>query len=264
MIFFVLLLALCCPIAREAACSPDTKGLTAGAQKSLFYEQYLMKYYPRALVVRSHFLAEISPADVDRLLDDVVTIFKTDPVAYFVNDSSRSKIGIYWETVVDQLSLISEFIKKAYVDLETNKIFLLEPLLFGVGCSQFNCTFVRDAKNLKTPMKLLLAFMKEKRYSGYVRFYATYFDYLVKLFNEGVLFKNLPQAQRYQHELEFVMTKLRGTEFERKYEDPLKVCKELMIILQEQVLAANDDEDADDAVVGDRADNSFDKPTRSA
>lgn len=216
-------------------------------EKKSFYSSYLAKFYPRALVIRGNFLAKMSIQNLDKALDDIVDIFKKNPSFYFTDDTAHLKIGFYWEAVVDQLSLISEFLKKAYIDLNTQEIFLLEPLLFGVGSSHINCNFLRRLdKKKKPPMKALLVYLREKRLSGFVRFYATYFDYLVKLFNEGVLFKDLKQAQRYQHQLEFVMTKLRNTEFERSYDDAFKVYKELLNILQAQVTRQEQEDNDDD------------------
>lgn len=214
-------------------------------EKETFYESYLAKYYPRALVIRGQFLAHMTPEGVDRILDEVVTIFKTNAAFYFFDDVNRVQIGFHLEVVIDQLSLISEFLKKAYVDLETNELFLLEPLKFGMGSSRLNCTFLREAKKNKKPMKLLLTFLREKRLTAVARFYATYFDFLIKLFNEGVLFLNEAQAKRYQHELEFVMTKLKGSEFERTYQEPFNVCKDLLTILQTRI--SNDAKDDFDA-----------------
>lgn len=230
-------------------------------QKKTFYDNYLTKYYPRALVIRGQFLAKTTPEGVDRILEDIVKIFKYDPALYFFDDVSRVKIGFHWEVIVDQLSLISEFLKKAYVDLETNELFLLEKLLFGVGSSHLNCTFLREAKGYKKPMKQLLAFMREKRLTAVVRFYATYFDYLNRLFMEGVLFEDLRQAQRYQHELEFVMTKLRGTDFERTYQEPLNVTKQLMTILQARKASAVDDDDREDFSDGHDPQAAYRKPS---
>lgn len=219
-------------------------------QRSLFYEEYLEKYFPRALVIRGHFLANMSPQKINNTLEDIVTLLKTNTAFYFSNKTDHVKIGFYWEAIVDQISLISEFLKKAYVDLNTKTIFLLEPLMFGIGSSQMNCSFVRNSKTPLAPMKQLLVFMKENRLESTGKFYATYFDFLVQLFNEGILFKDLPAAQRYLHELEFVMTKLRGTAFERQYQEPLNVCKELFAILQANIASleedAEDDQEEDD------------------
>lgn len=218
---------------------------TPADEKCTFYEDYLTKYYPKALVIRSNFLANMSPTMLDAALDEIVKILKKETALYFVDhcDVNRIQVGFYWEAIVDQISLMSEFLKKAYVDLITEKTFLLEPLLFGAGSSHLNCNFLRKHKE-KGLAKPLLGYFKENRLSAYVRFYATYFDFLNKLFNEGILFQDVKQAQRYMHELEFVMTKLRGTEFERQYEDALKVCKELVTILQTNLaaMAAHDAE----------------------
>ena len=226
-------------------------------QRSLFYEEYLEKYFPRALVIRGRFLANMSPQKINQTLEDIVMLLKTDTAFYFVNETDRVKIGFYWEAIVDQISLISEFLKKAYVDLNTKTVFLLEPLMFGIGSAQMNCSFVRNAKTPLAPMKQLLVFMRENRLESIGKFYATYFDFLVKLFNEGILFKDLQQSQIYLHELEFVMTKLRGTTLERQYQEPLNVCKELFAILQANIAAIEEEGDEFD----DQEDNDEHHPT---
>lgn len=223
----------------------ELKKFPAG-HRSLFYEEYLTRYFPKALVIRGRFLANMDPQKINQSIEDIVTLLKTDPAFYFANETDRIKIGFYWEAIVDQISLISEFLKKAYVDLNTKEVFLLEPLMFGIGSSQMNCSFIRNAKAALTPMKQLLVFMKENRLESIGKFYATYFDFLVKLFNEGILFKDLPAAQRYLHELNFVMTKLRGTSFDRQYQEPLNTCKDLLALLQANIAALDEDEGQDD------------------
>lgn len=215
-------------------------------QSSLFYEEYLATYLPKALVIRGYFLANMDPQGINQAIEDIVTLLKTDPAFYFTNETDRVKIGFYWEAIVDQISLISEFLKKAYVDIATKKVFLLEPLMVGIGSSQINCSFIRNAKKPLAPMKQLLVFMKENRLESTGKFYATYFDFLVKLFNEGILFKDLPAAQRYLHELNFVMTKLRGTPFDRQYQEPLNTCKDLLALLQAHIATLDEDNGQDD------------------
>lgn len=213
-------------------------------QRSLFYEEYLAKYFPRALVIRGRFLANMTPQQINQTLEDIVSLLKTDTAFYFTNKPDRVKIGFYWEAIVDQISLISEFLQKAHVDLQTQTVFLIKPLMFGIGSSLMNCSFLR--KTPLPPMKQLLVYMKENRLESTGKFYATYFDFVVKLFNEGILFKDLLPAQRYFHELEFVMTKLRGTPFDRQYQEPLNVCKELLAILQANIAAIEEEDDFED------------------
>ncbi|MBM3886911.1 hypothetical protein FJ364_03175 [Candidatus Dependentiae bacterium] len=220
-------------------------------EKATFHEQYLAKYFPRALVIRGRFLAKMKPSDIDQALDDIVNIFKVEPGFYFANESELVKIWLYLEVVVGQLSIMSEFLKKAYIDRKNEEVFLTEPLLFGVGSSHLNCTFLRTRSATKglgiSPRDQLIPYLREMRFTGIDRFYATYFDYLKKLFNQAILFQDQRLAQKYQHELEFVMTKLRGTSFERLYQDPLNVGKELLSILQSRVTQDHDeDDDLDD------------------
>ncbi len=224
------------------------------AEKATFHEQYLAKYFPRALVIRGRFFVKMTPDEIDLALDDIVKIFKVEPGFYFSNDAERVKIWLYLEVVIGQLSLMSEFLKKAYIDQQTQEIFLYEPLRFGVGSSRINCTFLRSPQKpgrKSLPQKPLMTYLREKRLTAIDRFYATYFDYLKKLFNQAILLQDVAQAQKYQHELKFVMGKLQGTGLERMYQDPLNVGNELLMILQGQI--AMDHEDLDDDDYGDDA-----------
>jgi hypothetical protein len=221
----------------------------APAEKITFHEQYLAKYFPRALVVRGRFLANMRPDEIDLALDDIVKIFKVEPGFYFSNDAERVKIWLYLEVVIGQFSLISEFLKKAFVDQQKQEIFLYNPLRFGIGSSRINCTFLRSyqkQESKKLQHKQLITYLHEKRLTAVDRFYATYFDYLKKIFNQAVLLQDVAQAQKYQRELKFVIDKLQGTAFERMYQDPFNLGNELLTILQAQIAMDHEDLDDDD------------------
>jgi hypothetical protein len=229
----------------EAASAAGSIFAVGNNKKDMFYEGYIEQYFPRALVIRSQFLANMPLQDLDQALDDLVTVFKTNPEFYFSNDVARIKIGFYWESVVDQLSLVSEFLKKAYYDPRKQEIFLLEPLRFGMGSTQMNCTFLRASKKQVFGAKPLITVLADRRLTAIGRFYATYFDYTIKLFNEAILFKEVMEAQRYLRDLEFIVTKLSKTEFERMYQEPIKTCRDLLSILQSHLASLYVDDNAE-------------------
>ncbi|MCB9493410.1 MAG: hypothetical protein H6679_03985 [Epsilonproteobacteria bacterium] len=83
------------------------------------------------------------------------------------------------------------------------------------------------------------------------RFYALCFDYLIKLFNEGIMFKDTIMANKYQAELNYVMGKLRGSSFESDYQEALKTCRELYQLLELHLGVDKDEEEFINMLFGD-------------
>ena len=198
-----------------------------------FQSDYLEKYYPKAYVIRESFFACMTPDQLDAALAAVVAILTEKPWYYFADKQDAIKIGTYWEHIVDQCSLISEFLKKARVDLTTNNVFLPETLKSDLSGNYFGSSYLQPGK--KKLEKGLLLYFKEKNKTAVWDFYALCFDYLIKLFNEGFLLRDLKQVCRYFDELEFVMSKLRGTKYEKSYQEVMKNCKELITLLKNKI-----------------------------
>ena len=165
-------------------------------------------------------------------LDTVVTVLSEDPEFYFTNPGEPFKISHYWEHIVDQLAIMSRFLQEAAVDSHTGKITKPEniDIFSAVGFGK-----LKDSKYLAT------VFCDLPGKATYYAFYALFFDYLVKLFNEGILLFEVGQAMRYYPELEFVVGKLRGSvNYEVDYQEHLKTSQELLNLLK-QKLGVHDD-----------------------
>lgn len=194
-----------------------------------FYEDYLKKYYPKAFVMTELFLA-MKPHEVAQALDLIIDIFTNAPWFYFKDFSKGFKLVHYWEYVIDQLAIVNNFLKRARVDRKTQVIFLSE----------------RTSYPLSVPTDNLLLFLKKTYKAEMARFYALSFDYLIKLFNEGILLGEPVKATQYYYELSFVATKLRDTEFENEYRQAFQVCKELLDLLKQKCGATFFLDDNDD------------------
>ena len=192
-----------------------------------FYQEYLAKYYPKALVITNHFFAAMTPEAVEAALQDIVMLLADRPFFYFMNDQKKFKVTAYWECIVDQLSLINEFLCIAYINKDRS------------------ISFTDDAEqtgfNAYKPIKRdwlfdwLLAPGKKVIFD----FYALCFDYTIKLFNEGILLPDFTQATRYVGELEWLAEKLRGSIYESDYAEHIKTVKELYDLLKQRMGLTN-------------------------
>jgi len=205
---------------------PDTQKLP---QDFVFSRDYLEKYFPKVFVTRDFFV-RMTVDEVAAALGDVVTILAEDPAFYFTNPGQPFKISHYWEHVVDQLSWTSEFLERALVDEKTGKI-ILKQYDVDIFSSSYAC-WQSDSKTQEQPLAPMLA---EHKLGTYHQFYALSFDYLKKLFNEGILLFDVHQTIFYYSELEFVTEKLRGSIFEAEYQEHFKQAYELMNLLKQKL-----------------------------
>ena len=193
-----------------------------------FYRDYLSKYYPKALVIRNFFNC-MTALDVAKSLQEVISMLSENPELYFSNSHKFFKITHYWEHVVDQLSLISEFLEIAQVSTETGTIVLPKE---KIGSFLNNFSFEQWENTQIYNQSLSYVLKTTKGSNAYFQLYALSFDYLIKLFNEGVLLLNLGQALNYQTELEYVLEKLHGSCYEAEYFEYSKTVQELVTLLK--------------------------------
>lgn len=198
-------------------------------ERKRFYTEYLAKYYPKVFVIRQQFFAQMTIDQMVAVLKEIVDVFTEKPWFYFVDKQDEFVIVRYWEYIVDQLSFISDFLRKSYVDMKTKKV--MDPKKASSFGSLFG--YNRNANQAqKQEVKPLLSALDERQKKAVHEFYALCFDYLIKLFNEGILLKDSRLANRFLQDLDFVMNKLVGSEFEPDYQEVLKTCKELLKILE--------------------------------
>lgn len=203
---------------KEKGKNPEGEALYQQNFLDNFYKDYLMKYYPKVFAMRQLFTC-MKPKELERCLHEVTMLFARTPARYFMNNEKDCKVTAYWEHIVDQCSFISDFLKRARVDLVTKEILIRKGSLYS---------YYRPYSPL-SQNKTYSLFAYLKRFAnGYIfDFYALCFDYLIKLFNEGILLRDLKQTQRYLYELEFVAGKLRESRYESEYQEAVRICKEL-------------------------------------
>ncbi len=212
---------------------PDKVGKTkkggkhAQWDKLNFYQDYLQKYYPKVFVIRELFFEKMTPKQIAKALRDIVEIFTEQPWFYFVDDTKQCNLAFYWEYILDQLSFISEFLKLARVDVLTHEVFLPEEEEAGLSFGfLFETHGFGGHENRNT--KNLFTHLKEQGEEVLFDLYALSFDYVIKLFNEGILLKNVEGVQRCFSDLKFILKKLEDSVYEQDYQSVLKTCKELM------------------------------------
>lgn len=193
-----------------------------------FYEEYLKKYYPKALTIRDQFFSGQDIAEVAGALKGFVDLLSTEPWFYVADTPHGFKLVNYWEFIIDQCSLINTYLKKAYVNLETNKVFVPQLNAYSDDCSLFYQKKDRFKKEKK-----LIEYLKSFENEIIASFYALAFDFVVKLFNEGVLLRDMKKARRYYTDLTFILGMLHGTMYEAEYQEFMTlVVKELWEILR--------------------------------
>lgn len=207
-----------------------TKAFDLEDSKSSFYYDYISKYYPRAYVIRQKFI-NMTPKQVAESLNDIVYVFVKEPWFYFQDTPVGFKLTHYWEYVLDQCGILHNFLRRAKVDLKTNKISISN----GFDFEDYSFYFY-ETENSSLPKKQnLLEYLKKNFISAYTAFYSLSFDYAVKFFNEGILLKDIKQANKYFSEIELIFEKLHDTPKESDYYESIKICKELLEILKRKL-----------------------------
>ncbi len=192
-----------------------------------FHQDYLSKYYPKALVITNHFFAAMTPEAVEAALNDIVILLADRPFFYFMNDQKKFKVTAYWECIVDQLSLINEFLCIAFINQDRSISFTDDAEKIGFNAYQL------------TKREWLFDWLIAPGKKIIFDFYALCFDYTIKLFNEGILLPDFVQATRYLGELEWLAEKLRGSIYESDYAESIKTAKELYDLLKQRMGLTN-------------------------
>jgi len=197
-----------------------------------FYKEYIAKYYPKVFVIREKFFAHMDAEEIVDALGEVVKVLSNDTWFYIQDNPKNFKRGRYWEYVIDQLSYFNQFLENARIDACTGVVFLpdedddlyLEWLLPPSLQTQTNDS-----------IEMLEYLQETNNMSVIYDFYALSFDFLIKLFNEGILFYDASQAYSYLSELEYVVEKLEGSEYEAEYKEHFATCKQLLSLLRQQL-----------------------------
>jgi len=193
-----------------------------------FYRDYLAKYYPKAMVICEEHLARMTPEQIAQALAQVITTFTDQPWFYFVNQPKGFKLVHYWEFVVDQLCMIHAFIGKVRIWKKDNTLWIMQ------GDDELVSHWASGGSVFRETTALF-DYLADLPNSPLYDLYALSFDYLIKLFNEGILLQIPAQALSYFAELEFVMDKLHGSTYEAEYQEHLTTAQELLMLLKHRL-----------------------------
>lgn len=198
--------------------------------QSPFYKDYIAKFYPKAFVIRSYFFEHKTTDEVVQALTDVINVIAEIPWFYVANDNNRFKIRHYWEFFNDQLLIIDDYVKSAYVNEETKKVFTkTTAALIKMRYSKQYFEFSKKNKRLAdyfTKQKIIV--LKD--------FYALRFDFVIKLFNESILFKEYHYVTKLYGQLNRFLTQLDGSAYEVRYRTALTVAQQLIDILRQDMV----------------------------
>lgn len=183
----------------------DLSNVPGSQQPNRFYAKYLSTYYPRACVIGTRYFCSKKPEEVEVALQDVVKLFKDEPWFYFVDRPDNFNHAAYWEYIVDQLSIMHEFLVRLRVDPQSRVIFHpRQGSTSGAGRkAKYLIDFLlEDCNSVAVPQSIALSY-----------------DYVNKLFIDAIKREDIPAAAKYRAELEYLEENLRHTVYERDYHE---------------------------------------------
>lgn len=196
-----------------------------------FYTKYVATYYPKAYVIRERFFANMTPDEIVRSLKIIIDVMAEKTWFYVKNNPKGFSCGPFWEFFIDQLNILHEFLCKAKVNPITQKVFIPyedESLYY----SQLLSDSFEMADDGTIPF---LEYIEEPWHKTIIyEFYVLFFDFLIKMFNEGILSNDRLKTITYLSELEYITEKLEGSEYESAYKEHLATCHQLADVLKQQ------------------------------
>lgn len=226
-------LCVCCLQASMLArfddnpCADETVAIAAHAQE--FYSSYVQHYYPKALAIRDYFFSGQEPHVVAGRLKTIIDLIAHEPWFYVANKPDGFSLMYYWEFFLDQCSLLHAYVRKAFISGVDGRVYIPRNTGFSfLGGTEF------DAFD-NMPLEPLNVFIKREYPDIYGQFYALCFDYAVKLFNEGVLAKDIGKAERFYKDIETIVPLLATTPYEELYQESYKKVRDLLQLLQRKL-----------------------------
>jgi len=217
--------------------SPEEKAAKLLATKSgTFYDAYLAKYFPKAMVIREKFTEGMSYDAMVIGLHDSVKLLSDNPRFYIANKEEQVRFTHYWEFVLDQLVLINQFLKKAYVNTQDQKILMIENKY-----SYLDGYSPEERKKWLKSHQAFVDYVLDQHPDILYNFYALMCDYIIKLFNEGILLQDHALANKYYRELEYIVERLGGSSYEFDYQETVKTGKDLLTLLKQKDTAKSID-----------------------
>lgn len=223
------------PIEEEVEVKPpvEEEKKVAEIKPNAFFDEYLAKYFPKAFVMRDQFIDGMPLEGVIAGLQDCVKLLSENPRFYIANKEENIRFTHYWEFILDQLILLHNFFRKAYVNLDDKKILLIEnKYVYLEGFS------MAERKAWLKAHELLIDYLFDNNAQLMFEFYALTCDYIIKLFNEGILLQDHALANKFYRELEFAIERLARSPYEFDYQESSSICKQLLAILKNKDNAA--------------------------
>ena len=182
-----------------------------------FRQHYLEKFFPRALVIGGGYFPYMTPRQIDAALGDIINLFSHQAWYYFVNEQNKFKQTVFWEYIVDQLSIVHEYLVRYCVNPVDKSI----------------CQPTRGVRGSKI---WLFDYLKDEESSTAYTFMALAYDWVNRLFIEAVMMENITQAKAYYKDLAYLLnSNLKGSIYEREYSEHLTLARELLDTLRNRL-----------------------------
>jgi hypothetical protein len=196
-----------------------------------FYTKYIATYYPKAYVIRERYFANMTPDEIVKSLKTVIDVIAERTWFYVSNNPHTFACGQYWEFFIDQLNILHEFLYKAKVDPATQKVFIPyedESLYYSQLLSD-------SFEMIDDGTVAFLEYIDEPWHKSIIyEFYVLFFDFLIKMFNEGILSNDRLKTITYLSELEYITELLEGSDYEATYKEHLATCHQLADVLRQR------------------------------
>lgn len=187
-----------------------------------FYNECVYDYYPKAYVMTQTYFTQMCPEAVDSALYEIVRVLTYDTWFYFSNQKDTFQWAAFWERVITVCELFDQFLSNARVDPTTKYVY--EPAPSSEGDGELSIMYVPD----------LISWWCFTGKKAMFDFYALFFDYYLKLFNEGIKLEKEEKVEVYYQMLEDILVRLEGSDYYLKYEKALQRSQRLQSLLHEK------------------------------
>jgi len=184
-----------------------------------FYDECILIHYPRAYVIRDVYFMQMCPKALDRALREVVNILARETWFYFSDDRALFRWGAHWDRVLRVCVILDDFIATACVESAHEPVVQREDYVMHL-----------NRQRMGVPLR---SYWRNNGYTAHYDFYALYFDYTIKFFNEGIKFRRPKKARRYYYDLQEIRSHLMGSRYQTTYEQAFERAKRLYQMLRE-------------------------------
>ncbi|KKP24884.1 MAG: hypothetical protein SZ59_C0001G0202 [candidate division TM6 bacterium GW2011_GWF2_28_16] len=224
--------------------------------------EHFNKYYPNAFLIKEKFLTNMTPEKIAITLDKIINCIAYTPWLYVENifkvitqkfNAQDKKIWLEnnfdinflenkfkninikriliedncaQEFIVEQLKVLSEFIKYSRVNLETK-------IVYYDKTNSYKFSFNQKQENNSLKSESLIEYWTKNNIKTHHNFYELCFDYYTRLFIESIEQENYKKASDYQTYLKEIFKKLENSPIEpiinlylNKYNGLIKILRD--------------------------------------